>query len=65
MPWKITNIAEISAPTGDIMPGFNLQQEGRSPSVSFLFENEQKAEEARDAMLDVLDLCAAIVHAGR
>jgi hypothetical protein len=43
MPWKLTEVAQISIPTGDTMPGFNLQQEGRSPSISFVFENEKKA----------------------
>ena len=65
MPWKLTEVAQIRIPTGDVMPGFNLQQEGRSPSISFVFENEQKAEKARDTMLGILDTCSAIVHIGR
>jgi hypothetical protein len=65
MPWKLTEVAQIRIPTGDVMPGFNLQQEGWSPSVSFVFENEQKAEKARDTMFDILDACSAIVHIGR
>jgi hypothetical protein len=65
MPWKLTEVADIQIPTGHIMPGFNLQQEGHSPSISFVFENRQKAESGRDAMQDLLDDCAAIVHLSR
>lgn len=64
MAWKLTEVAQIQIPTGDVMPGFNLQQDGHSPTITFVFENSAKASASRDAMLDILDNCAAIVHVG-
>lgn len=65
MAWTITKVQPTGIPTGDILPGFNLQQEGRSPSVTFAFESEARAEEGRKLMERLLDISAAIVHIGR
>ena len=64
MAWTVTDIQRIQIPTGDIMPGFNLQQDGHSPTVTFVFENEQKANEGQKLLDQLLDISAAIVHVG-
>lgn len=65
MAWKVTQIQPTQIPTGDVMPGFNLQQDQHSPSVTFVFENEQKAKEGQELLTRLLDMSAAIVHLGR
>jgi hypothetical protein len=62
MAWKATDIAQIQAPNGAVLPGFNLQQDGHSPSVTFLFENAEKADRGRELMEQLLDESAAIIH---
>ncbi|WP_156435233.1 hypothetical protein [Bradyrhizobium lablabi] len=64
MAWTVTSIQPTQIPTGDVMPGFNLQQEGHSPTVTFVFENEQKAREGQQLLDQLLDMSAAIVHLG-
>ncbi|WP_315782687.1 hypothetical protein [Bradyrhizobium sp. SZCCHNPS1003] len=55
MPWKLTTVADTQVPNGQILPGFNLQQERKSPSVRPLFEDTTKASKARDLMQQILD----------
>ena len=64
MAWTVTRIQPTQISTGDVMPGFNLRQDGHSPSVTFVFENEQKAREGQKLLDQLLDMSAAIVHLG-
>jgi hypothetical protein len=65
MTWNVTPIQQIVVPTDEARPGFNLQEEGRSPSVAFLFENEKTANEARELLLKIVALSATIIHNNR
>lgn len=63
MAWTVGKVQQTQVKKYPVMPGFNLQQDGRSPAVTFVFENEEKAEAARELMERVVDSCAAIFPA--
>jgi hypothetical protein len=42
-------------------PGFVLQQDGRSPSVTMVFHDDDAASEARTALESIVDKAAVII----
>ena len=54
MAWIVGNVqtTTIGSVTG---PGFTVQEEGRSPTLTLVFHDEQVAEESAEAMQRILD----------
>ena len=49
MAWKLGEVQTIDTGlNGFSGPGFVIQQEGRSPSLTFVFNDERVARKARD-----------------
>ena len=63
MSWNIGNVQPTQIMNFPVSPGFNIQQEGRSPALTLMFETEKDANEARVLMQQIFDKAAAIFHA--
>jgi hypothetical protein len=62
MPWKVGNVQEIQTDiNGFSGPGFVLQQEGHSPSLTMIFQDHKAATAARTAFVSIVDKAAVIV----
>ena len=62
MAWKAGRIQQIDTGiNGFSGPGFVIQQDGRSPSLTIVFHNEKEAEVGREAFQSILDKAAVIV----
>ena len=59
MSWRVGDVQDtaIGPHTG---PGFNLAQDGRSPTLSLLFEDPKTANECADLMQKIIDKASAI-----
>ncbi|KAA0076126.1 hypothetical protein [Tardiphaga sp. P9-11] len=64
MAWKLGDVQQINTGlNGFTGPGFVLQQEGRSPSMTMVFHDQRTAEESRVAFSAILDKAAVIFGA--
>jgi hypothetical protein len=64
MAWKLGAIQDIDTGlNGFVGPGFVLQQEGKSPSLTMVFGDRRTAEQCRVQFEGVLDKAAAIIGA--
>jgi hypothetical protein len=62
MAWKLGEVQDINTDiNGFSGPGFVLQQEGRSPSLTMVFHDRKSAAEARVAFDLILDKAAVII----
>jgi hypothetical protein len=59
MAWRISEIQDIEIARGfPVSPGFVIQQEGRSLTITF--ENRKTAEECAQLMQNIFDKAAGI-----
>jgi hypothetical protein len=65
MAWKVGNVQMTQAMNFPAQPGFNLQQDGHSPSLTLIFSDEKTAKDARKMMQEIVDKAAAIFPAPR
>jgi hypothetical protein len=62
MGWKLGEVQHIATDiNGFSGPGFVLQQDGRSPSITMVFHDKKAASEARIAFTSILDKAAVII----
>jgi nitrogen regulatory protein PII-like uncharacterized protein len=62
MGWKVGKVMDITTGiNGFSGPGFVLQQDGRSPSVTMVFHDDEAASEARTALESIVDKAAVII----
>jgi hypothetical protein len=62
MGWKVGKVQHIGTGiNGFSGPGFALQQDGRSPSVTMVFHDNEAASKARTALESIVDKAAAII----
>jgi hypothetical protein len=60
MTWLISEVQDIDIARGLSGPGFVVQEQGRSPSLSIIFEDRKTAAEMRTAMQRIIDKASAI-----
>src|SRR5262249_10256838 len=61
MIWRVGKVENIDMGSGFIpSPGFTIQQDGRSPSLTIIFEDLKTAEQCASAMREIIDKATAI-----
>jgi hypothetical protein len=61
MAWSVGKIQDTVIGQGfPAQPGFVIQQDGRSPSLTITFENRKTAEECAALMQTIIDKAAAM-----
>lgn len=62
MGWKVGQVAQVMTRLNNFSgPGFSLQMDGRSPTVTFVFHDEAAAARAHKALEAIVDEAAAII----
>jgi hypothetical protein len=62
MAWKVGKVQQIATSiNGFSGPGFVLQQDGRSPSVTMVFHDYKTASETRTALEAIVDKAGVII----
>jgi len=62
MGWNVSRVAEIAIQQGFIpSPGFTVQEDGRPPSLTLLFEDLKTAEQCASAMREIIHKATEIV----
>jgi hypothetical protein len=62
MGWNVSRVAEIAIRQGFIpSPGFTVQEDGRPPSLTLLFEDLKTAEQCASAMAEIIHKTTEIV----
>lgn len=62
MAWKVGDVQEIDTGiNGFSGPGFVLQQDGKSPSLTMVFHDQKAAQAGRDAFQSIIDTAAVII----
>jgi hypothetical protein len=59
--WKVGEVQDITTLSDGDGPGFVLQQEGRSPSLTLVFKDKRTAEHARKKFQEIVDSSMLIV----
>jgi hypothetical protein len=61
MIWRVGKVENIDIGSGFIpSPGFRIQQDGRSPSLTIIFEDLKTAEQCASSMREIIDKATAI-----
>jgi hypothetical protein len=61
MIWRVGKVENIDMGPGFIpSPGFTVQQDGRSPALTIIFEDLKTAEQCASAMREIIDKATAI-----
>jgi hypothetical protein len=61
MIWRVGKVQDFDLGGGFIpSPGFTIQQEGRAPSLTLIFEDLKTAEQCASAMREIVDKTTAI-----
>jgi hypothetical protein len=61
MIWRVGKVENIDLGDGFITsPGFTIQQEGRAPALTLIFEDLKTAEQCASAMREIVDKTTAI-----
>jgi hypothetical protein len=61
MIWRVGKVEDIDLGDGFIpSPGFTVQQEGRAPALTLVFEDLKTAEQCASAMREIIDKTTAI-----
>lgn len=60
MAWHLSEVRQTQVANFETRPGFSLQQEGRSPSLTLVFDEERKAHTAREMMQQAISLSSAV-----
>jgi hypothetical protein len=61
MMWRVGKVENIDMGSGFIpSPGFTIQQDGRSPSLTIIFEDLKTAEQCASSMREIIDKATAI-----
>jgi hypothetical protein len=61
MIWSVSKVQDINMGSGFIpSPGFTVQQEGRSASLTLTFEDLKTAEQCASAMREIVHKATAI-----
>src|SRR5262252_8005712 len=61
MIWRVGKVENIDIGSGFISsPGFTIQQDGRSPSLTIIFEDLKTAEQCASSMREIIDKATAI-----
>ena len=61
MAWIIGNVRDISLEDSlPICPGFVIQEEGSSPTLTLVFEDQKTAEDCANAMKHIFDKAVGI-----
>ena len=60
MTWKVGNVQDIDLGGFIPSPGFTIQQDGRSPSLTIIFEDLKTAEQCASSMREIIDKATAI-----
>ena len=56
MIWRVGKVENIDIGSGFIpSPGFTIQQDGRSPSLTIIFEDLKTAEQCASSMREIID----------
>jgi hypothetical protein len=61
MIWRVGKVQDFDLGGGFITsPGFTIQQEGRAPALTLIFEDLKTAEQCASAMREIVDKATAI-----
>src|SRR5262249_48845315 len=61
MMWRVGKVENIDMGSGFIpSPGFTIQQDGRSPTLTIIFEDLKTAEQCASSMREIIDKATAI-----
>ncbi|HET9247867.1 MAG TPA: hypothetical protein VFO15_18830 [Xanthobacteraceae bacterium] len=61
MMWRVGKVENIDMGSGFIpSPGFTIQQDGRSPALTIIFEDLKTAEQCASSMREIIDKATAI-----
>src|SRR5262250_2109005 len=61
MIWRVGKVENIDMGSGFIpSPGFTVQQDGRSPALTIIFEDLKTAEQCASSMREIIDKATAI-----
>jgi hypothetical protein len=60
MIWRVGKVENIDLGDGFTSPGFTIQQEGRAPALTLIFEDLKTAEQCASAMREIVDKTTAI-----
>jgi hypothetical protein len=61
MIWRVGKVENIDIGSGFIpSPGFTIQQDGRSASLTIIFEDLKTAEQCASSMREIIDKATAI-----
>jgi hypothetical protein len=61
MIWRVGKVQDFDLGGGFITsPGFTIQQEGRAPALTLIFEDLNTAEQCASAMGEIIDKATAI-----
>ena len=60
MAWSVGKVQSISMGQDPVLPGFTIQQDGRSPSLTIIFDDEATARECAELMESIVDQAFAI-----
>jgi hypothetical protein len=61
MPWIVGSVQDVSLEDSlPIRPGFVIQEEGESPTLTLAFEDQKTAEDCANAMKRILDRAVGI-----
>jgi hypothetical protein len=61
MAWIINKVQDVSLEdTLPIRPGFVIQEEGSSPTLTLVFEDQKTAEDCANAMKRIFDKAVGI-----
>ena len=61
MIWRVRRVEDIDLGDGFIpSPGFSIQEEGRAPALTLIFEDLNTAEKCASAMGEIIDKATAI-----
>jgi hypothetical protein len=62
MGWKVGKVQEVDTGlNGFSGPGFVLQQDGRSPSLTIVFHDQKTADESREKFEEIIDSAAVVL----
>jgi hypothetical protein len=60
MAWNVGKVQDTSIGRGPALPGFTIQQQGRSPTMTIIFDDQKTAQECADLMQAIVARAAVM-----